>query len=377
MMTAVKDDVRCLLDAVDVAPEIGAGQRAAVHGLAGELLEQVATTDGLDLSAFLRAGVRLAAGSERPETPARSCSCDDSAWFDEVGIRERERRDEARETEHFNRTKEVGESIGRCGEAITEIVSTAETAVRELLAPAKRMLDIVLNCGITQLIRPAVDVVIEALRCARETASDRNCVIRECLGEVAARVDAAAAARPAPAVDFGGKERSLCDAATLPAAATASSAASAVAAASAGSASSGSADARAGLGLELSLEARLRIEPSTLVGTIGAAGAGAALGALDCITSAQQECPPQEPEPAPAPPPPPVTPPPPPPPPVTPVGEGVMAPPPELAQVEQPAPPPKKLENLGTQPAQVGGAPTGPSSGVGSEPWAMKKSGEW
>lgn len=381
MMTAVKDDVRSLVDAVDVAPDVDAGQRATVHGLAGELLEQVEQTEGLDLQAFLSVGASLAAGCERPETPARNCSCDESAWFDEVGIRERERDDESRETEHFNRSREIGEGIGRCGEAITTIVSTAETAVRELLAPAKRMLDIVMNCGITQLVQQAVDVVIEALRCAGETASDRNCVIRECLGEVATKTEAAADARPAPAVEFGAEGSSPCDVATRPASAT-----------------GGGANATAGV--ELTLEATLRIEPCSFIGTLGAAGAAAALGALECITAAQQECPPPEPVPEPTPEPEPEPAPecepepapeaePAPPPPTTPVDDGVIAPPPELAQVEEPAPPPKKLENLGTLPAQTGGAGaetvpetvpetvTETRAGAGAEPWSMKKAGEW
>ena len=67
----------------------------------------------------------------------------------------------------------------------------------------------------------------------------------------------------------------------------------------------------------------------------------------------------------------------------------MIAPPPELAQVEEPAPPPKKLENLGTLPAQTGGEgaeavpETVPETvaetraGGGAEPWAMKKAGEW
>ena len=385
MMTAVKDDVQSLVDAVDVAPEVDAGQRAAVHGLAGELLEQVAQTDGLDLQAFLSVGANLTAGCERPETPARTCSCDESAWFDEVGIRKRERGDETRETEHFNRSREIGEGIGRCGEAITTIVSTAETAVCELLAPAKRMLDIVMNCGITQLVQQAVDVVIEALRCAGETASDRNCVIRECLGEVATRAEAAADARPAPALDFEAEGSSPCDVATRPAATT-----------------GGGASATAGV--ELTLQATLRIEPCSSIGTLGAAGAAAALGALECITSAQQEGPPPEPAPEPAPAPecepapepapecepapepaPECEPDSAPPPPPTPVGDGVIEPPPELAQVEEPAPPPKKLENLGTLPAQTGGAgaetaaETGAQTAAkgGAEQWAMKKAGEW
>lgn len=360
MMAAVKDDVQGLVRAVDVAPEVGPSQRAAVHGLAGELLEQVAQTEGLDLSAFLAAGLRLSTGGQRPDTPARTCSCDESAWFDEVGIRERELCDETRETEHFDRAKAAGESIGQCGEAIKTIVDTAESAVRALLEPARRMLDIVLNCGIVQLIQPAVEMVIEALRTARETASDRNGVIKECLGEVATRVDTAAAEQPAAPVEFGEKRPAPCDVATRPAASTSE--------ASAGASSS------AGLGLDLDLKLGLTLD----------AKLEAALGVdetapEDCPTqpAATPECEPEpepecEPEPEPEPPPPPAP---------APADDGVIAPPPELSQVEEPAPPPKKLENLETQPAQVGdtsgGGNDADTGGVDADPWAMKKSGEW
>ena len=360
MMAAVKDDVQSLVRAVDVAPEVGPAQRAAVHGLAGELLEQVAETDGLDLSAFLAAGLRLSAGGQRPETPARTCSCDESAWFDEVGIRERELCDETRESEHFDRAKTAGESIGQCGEAIKTIVATAESAVRALLEPARRMLDIVLNCGIVQLIQPAVEMVIEALRSARETASDRNCVIKECLGEVATRVDTAAAEQPAPPVDFGENTHSPCDVSTRPAAASISDEASRSAS------SSDSADLglelTLGLTLEANLEATLDVDETALE---------------DCPTepAATPEC---EPEPGPEPEPEPECEPEPPPPPPAPADDGVIAPPPELSQVEEPTPPPKKMENLETQPAQAGDAgDTGDTGGVDADPWAMKKSGEW
>lgn len=379
MMAAVKDDVQSLVRAVDVAPEVGPAQRAAVHGLAGELLEQVAETDGLDLSAFLAAGLRLSAGGQRPVTPARTCSCDESAWFDEVGIRERELCDETRESEHFDRAKTAGESIGQCGEAIKTIVDTAESAVRALLEPARRMLDIVLNCGIAQLIQPAVEMVIEALRSARETTSDRNCVIKECLGEVATRVDTAAAEQPAPPVDFGEKTHSPCDVSTRPAAASTSDEASRSASSSAGA--DLGLELTLGLTLEANLEATLEVDETALE---------------DCPTepAATPECEPEpepepecEPEPEPEPEPecepepepecePEPEPPPPPPP--APAGDGVIAPPPELSQVEEPAPPPKKLENLETQPAQAGDAgDTGDTGGVDADPWAMKKSGEW
>ncbi|MCZ9290746.1 hypothetical protein [Corynebacterium lehmanniae] len=370
-MAAVKDDVQSLVRAVDVAPEVGPAQRAVVHGLAGELLEQVAQTDGLDLSAFLAAGLKLSAGGKRPDTPARTCSCDESAWFDEVGIRERERCDEARETEHFDRAKAAGESIGQCGEAIKTIVDTAESAVRALLEPARRMLDIVLNCGIGQLIQPAVEMVIEALRSARETASDRNGVIKECLGEVATRVDTAAVEQPAPPVQFGEKGHSPCDVTTRPAAAT--------------SASDVSADSGARLGLDLKLDLTLDAKLEATLGIEETA-------LEDCPTepAAQPECEPEpepepepecEPEPEPEPECEPEPEPPPPPPPApAPADDGVIAPPPELSQVEEPAPPPKKLENLETQPAQAGDAGTetgADAGGAEADPWAMKKAGEW
>lgn len=357
MMTAVRDDVQGLVHAVDAAPEVEQGQRAAVHGLAGELLEQVSQTDGLDLAAFAAAGVRLSGSCARPETPARSCTCDDSAWFDEVGIRERERLDELRESEHFARVDQVGASIGECGEAIGAIVASAESAVRAVLEPARRMLDVVLNCGVAQLVRPAVEMVIEALRTARETASDRNGVIRECLGEVASRVDAAASVQPAPPVDFGGAGRALRDVVTQTA--------------------SAAAEAKVG---------GVRVAPVLMVGALGAVGVVAAMGALEFITAAGQEsepapAPQPEPEPAPASVPEPV----PAPVPQSPVGDGVIAPPPELSQVEQPDPPPKKLDSAGTYPAQTAGtggsatgaASAGPAAAPGNDPWAVKKTGEW
>ncbi|WP_293831581.1 hypothetical protein [uncultured Corynebacterium sp.] len=369
-MAAVKDDVQSLVRAVDVAPEVGPAQRAAVHGLAGELLEQVAQTDGLDLSAFVAAGLKLAAGGQRPDTPARTCSCDESAWFDEVGIRERERCDEARETEHFNRAKSAGESIGQCGEAIKTIVDTAESAVRALLEPARRMLDIVLNCGIVQLIQPAVEMVIEALRSARETASDRNGVIKECLGEVAARVDTAAAEQPAAPVEFGEKGHAPCDVSTRPAASTTEDSASASSSGGLGL----DLDLKLGLTLEANLEATLDVDETALEDCPTEPAATPECEPEpepepDCEPEPEPEC---EPEPEPPPPPPPA-------PEPAPADDGVMAPPPELSQVEEPEPPPKKLENLETQPAQAGDT-TGTSTdagGVEADPWAMKKSGEW
>ena len=282
-----------------------------------------------------------------------------------MGIRERELCDETRESEHFDRAKTAGESIGQCGEAIKTIVDTAESAVRALLEPARRMLDIVLNCGIVQLIQPAVEMVIEALRSARETASDRNGVIKECLGEVATRVDTAAVEQPAPPVQFGEKGHSPCDVTTRPAAAT--------------SASDVSADSGARLGLDLKLDLTLDAKLEATLGIEETA-------LEDCPTepAAQPECEPEpepepecEPEPEPEPECEPEPEPPPPPPPA-PADDGVIAPPPELSQVEEPAPPPKKLENLETQPAQAGDAgDTGDTGGVDADPWAMKKSGEW
>lgn len=350
MMTAVETDVRDIVDTVDDAPQVPPEQRQVVRCLASEILEQFAQTDGLDLAAFAAAGLRLQAGLARPETPARhcTCGCDCGAWLDETGIREHERRSEARETDHFERVAQVGSSIGECSSAIGQVVASAESAVRALLAPARRMLDAVLNCGIAQLVQPAVEVVIEALRCARETASDRNCVIKQCLEEVACRAGEASAEQPAPPADFT-EWHKRSDVVSAPAASTT--------------------DRRC-------VSVNVDINPKVCLGALGVVGAAAAIGALGCITAAGCEtAPAPQPEPTPAPEPAPEP---------APTAEparttdGVIAPPPELAQVDEPAPPSGKLDHLdelGTLPAQADGG--APASQPAPEPWAMKKTGQW
>lgn len=344
MMTAVETDVRDIVDTVDDAPQVPPEQRQVVRCLASEILEQFAQTDGLDLAAFAAAGLRLQAGLARPETPARhcSCGCDCGAWLDETGIREHERRTEARETDHFERVAQVGSSIGECSSAIGQVVASAESAVRALLAPARRMLDAVLNCGIAQLVQPAVEVVIEALRCARETASDRNCVIKQCLEEVACRAGEASAEQPAPPADFAEWHKRI-DVVPAPAASTT--------------------DRRC-------VSVNVDINPKVCLGALGVVGAAAAIGALGCITAAGCEtAPAPQPEPTPAPEPAPEP---------APTADGVIAPPPELAQVDEPAPPSGKLDHLdelGTLPAQADGG--APASQPAPEPWAMKKTGQW
>lgn len=323
--------VQGIAEAVETAPDVPERQRSEVRGLADDVIKEASCVDGLDLSLFAEVGLQFGCGCERPETPARTCSADDSAWFDEVGIRSREQHDETRETEHFEQVKQVGQRIGECSGAIETAVRSAEMAVGAVLEPARRMFELAQRCGLKQLIEPAADVVIEALRCAKATTTDRNDVIATCLETVAQVVDEAAAARPAPPVEFDRAK---------------------VAGAAIGTAAVGLTVA-AGLGLMLE---------------------------LDCDTKdaegAEQECPPSEtPEPAPEPEP---TPAPEPEPAPTPTDDGVIAPPPELSQVEEPAPPPKKLQNLDTQAASIGGdGPVAGDAETGQDPWGIKKTGEW
>ena len=190
--TPVAEEVRGLVDVVKGAPEVPADKRTAVQSLARDLLRQEECTAGLDLNAFLAAGISLSAACDRPATPARTCDADVSEWFEQVGIRGRERRDEELENRHFEGVSQVGTSIEECCAAIREVVATAETAVCGILGPVKRTLELVMNFGFKQLVEPAVELAIEALSRARETAVDRNCVIADCFDAIARCVDEAA-----------------------------------------------------------------------------------------------------------------------------------------------------------------------------------------
>lgn len=400
----VEREVRDLVDTVSCAPEVTARQRSEVQGLAGDLLRDQACTNGLNLQLFAAAGVSLGASCERPATPARTCTADDSVWFDDVGIRGRERRDEELESRHFDRVREIGADIERCCSAISEVVSTAETAVRCLLEPVRRTLDIVLRCGITQLVQPAVDLAIEALSHAREATRDRNCVIEQCLEQIAKCVSEAAQDSPAPQVQFEKQGQLIDGSASAPPPSTTGTKLQAGAVGTQAASAPGfevsfnfGVDAK----LDAHLDAKVNVagfqppsvppvlqDPTAMVGAFGAVGAVAALGALECFTSAA-ECPPcpcPEPASAPAPEPAPAPAPPPPAPAPTPTGTGVIAPPPELADVPEPAPPQEKMAH--TQVAAVPAAPDGPASPAAEgaaqpnnapaeDPWAVKKTGEW
>ena len=342
MMPTVQDDVRTLVEAVEVAPEVPEHQRNAVRGLAGELMSESSCINGLDLSVFAQIGLQLALSCERPDTPARTCTADNSGWFEEVGIRDRECRNEARETDHFEHVKQVGQRIGECSSAIEAIVRSADMAIRAILEPARRVFEIAQRCGITQIVEIAVEVIIEALRCATATTTDRNGVIRECLDSIAECTGEAAQTQPEPAVE------KPCDT---------------VASSSVGTVAAGvniSVDVGLKLGVELDL----------------------AQGEVECPPEEAPKPepePPAKPAPKPAPTPAPTPPPPPPPAPApTPTKDGVIAPPPELSQVQEPPPPPKKAQHVDTTAASVGGADGAqPGAQGGQDPWAMKKTGEW
>lgn len=388
MMSTVETEVRDLVDVVESAPEVPERQRCAVRDLAGDVLRQATRTDGLDLTLFAAAGLSLNRSCARPETPARTCTADPSAWFDDVGIRDREHRDEELETRHFERVGELSSSIDSCVAAIDNVVTTANTAINCLLEPAKRFLEVVLRLGIRFLIEPAVDLALDALRGAQKATVDRNCVIEDCLTEIAKSVDEAAQDCPAPAVEYGGSAKQAASSAAVEkvAATTSTSADCGCSRFEAREISTQAASAGT-TGLQVSfnfdIDAKLCVDvqgldlpapqppaherASGMLGAFGAIGAAAALGALECFTGAL-ECPPEPtptPEPAPAPAPKP-----------TPTSEGVIPPPPELAQVEEPAPPPKKLPLTEPAAAEAPAAQPAPESQA-HDPWAMKKTGEW
>jgi len=325
-MATVEADVRGLIEVVCNNPEVPQRQRDEVNGLANELLRECACTKGQDLDAVLAASARLRETCKRPETPARDCTVERSDWFDEVGIRARELRDEELESRHFSKVREVSSAIDACCNAIREVVSAAETALRCLLGPAKRTIEIIANLGLSQLLQPAVELVIEALRCAKSTASDGNGVIATCLEKVAACVDEAAQKRPDAPVELAKEVRTNQSTGLTTVEVT----------------------ARITADVQLKAQVECATQPE--------------------VTPSGGECTNEEPKPEPQPEPKPE------PKPATPTGKGVIPPPPSLATVEEPAPPPKKVEML-TQPAAAHSP--APANGQGSDPWAMKKMGEW
>lgn len=416
----VEAEVRGLVDAVQGVPEVPVDKRNAVQGLAGDLLRQEAQTSGLNLEAFVAAGVALRKSCDRPETPVRTANACPSEWFEQVGIRGRERIDEQLENLHFDRVGEVGCNIDKCCAAIRDVVAAAETAVCGIIAPVKRTLELVMCMGFKQLVLPAVELAIEALARARDATADRNCVIAQCLEEIGRCVDGAAQGGPRAGVEFGGAERNRDAVQQGQVGTQAASAEGGPVAGSSGGAGTRLASGEVGVpgmkvqydfGVNGSVRANLNanvdlggFKPCLMLGAFGALGAAAALGALECL-SASIECPgdsasPPQPAPAPAPTPAPQpapAPAPTPQPTSTPTGEGVIAPPPELAQVEEPAPPPKKLAALQAAAAEPPAAPqvaqgATPAPAVGStqastqastqgsaahDPWAVKKTGEW
>ncbi|WP_267207555.1 hypothetical protein [Corynebacterium sp. Marseille-P8863] len=226
-MTAVEAEVQRMMSLILAAPVASSSKRATAQGMANELLCSIDRLRGQNLSQFAQTGAQLRGrcggtgsvsaggslgtdifgppGGGRGPTGEPICG----PWFDEVGITARESSDAEREAEHFTQVDEVGGQIEECCKAIEDVCATGDIAMQEMLSPVCTMLEMIVKFGFPQLTDQVIDVAIGALTQANATASDRNCVIEDCLDTIAKCVEQVAERQPAPEVEYGG---GACDA---------------------------------------------------------------------------------------------------------------------------------------------------------------------
>ena len=226
-MTAVEAEVQRMMSLISAAPVASSSKRATAQGMANELLCSIDRLRGQNLSQFAQTGAQLRSrcggtgsvsaggslgadifgppGGGRGPTGEPICG----PWFDEVGITARESSDAEREAEHFTQVDEVGGQIEECCKAIEDVCATGDIAMQEMLSPVCTMLEMIVKFGFPQLTDQVIDVAIGALTQANATASDRNCVIEDCLDTIAKCVEQVAERQPAPEVEYGG---GACDA---------------------------------------------------------------------------------------------------------------------------------------------------------------------
>ena len=416
MTTTAQSEVNDVVAAVEAAPGVDQGTRAAVRDLADDVLAQVNRCDGQDLRAFAAATLQIgiagcgAAGTDIANGGAAPSALGEAdAWLDTVGFSERERILNRVEQQHFARVAAAGEQIRDCCQAVEEIRTTTDTAVGLLVAPPKSILNLAVDLNIHALVPFAVELIMDSLASAKDAVSDGNrsietCLeaIAACLGEVADETEAFEAVKEAEqteglALGANPPGELAAQPATTPAALTFDF----------------TVDTAENVPVQaVGREAAALFQPAAahtqlgvadaMVGSLAGTGAAATLGGIEFLSDSLQEAAEQsaintadthQPHPEPVPPtapavtvgwdsqpvpeqPTPEQ------PAVRSAADGVIAPPPELAQVAEPAPPPKKFEAIDASDVQHNAAPAPepqvpPAQPQNQAAWRMKKMGEW
>lgn len=209
---AVRSVVRETVAAVNAAPGVGAGTKAAVSATAQDVLGNVRRCEGQNFAGFRGASVTIGlagCGTAKSTIEVKNSQVKapegSERWFVEVGITPRERADAARERTHFANVGKVGSQIRKCCTAIERIRDTMCRAVPLLIKPAKAFLELILKFGITKLIPFAVELVFKALSWALDLILDGNDAIETCLDGIEKCVKDVADKKPEAPVTYGDK----------------------------------------------------------------------------------------------------------------------------------------------------------------------------
>ena len=193
----VEQGVQRFSQSVATAPGLEGTERDELQALAGEVIRELQATRCQDLGGFRQVGVSLstfncdAVGYRFSlKLPCRDTP-GSREWFEQIGVGPRERCSADTEKRHFARLNELGSSITSCCCTIDDVKKTSNLAVEQFVILAHSHLEMLAKLGIATLIRPLVQVVVEAMRQASQTAKECNVAVSECLDAIAVCVEEA------------------------------------------------------------------------------------------------------------------------------------------------------------------------------------------
>lgn len=201
----INAQIHATLSLMHTTPGVTASQQAEARSIAGDVRSLLTRSTGMNLDAFraVARGIDTARRG-RQTLPGYLPQAESSRrWFDQQGINLRERLDAEMEERHFQRRRRVANRIEQCCSGIEMIRRAAAKAVECILDPAKRLLEIVGKFSFPKLVPMVAELVIKALKAAREVLSDHNDAVETCLDEIADNISDAAQEKPEAPVHYG------------------------------------------------------------------------------------------------------------------------------------------------------------------------------
>ncbi|OIR40285.1 hypothetical protein [Corynebacterium sp. NML130628] len=193
----VEQGVQRFSQSVAAAPGLEGPERDELQALAREVIRELQATRCQDLGGFRQVGASLSAFNCDAvgyrfslKSPCRDTP-GSREWFEQIGVGPRERCSADTEKRHFARLNELGSSITSCCCTIDDVKKTSNLAVEQFVILAHSHLEMLAKLGIATLIRPLVQVVVEAMRQASQTAKECNVAVSECLDAIAVCVEEA------------------------------------------------------------------------------------------------------------------------------------------------------------------------------------------